>query len=184
LLSDIITMMVFGDINPSGKLPFVVPHKESDLPQVNWDTTSQFYQYYHGYTKLEKEGIEPLLPYGYGLSYTTFEISDSEFETDGKKVTASCKVLNKGKRAGSEVVQLYVGFKNSKVDRPIKILRGFQRISLEAGEIKEALISCPVDKLCWYNPDTDKMELEHMEYEIYIGTSSDNNDLMASTILL
>jgi len=179
-----IAEIIFGDINPSGKLPFVVPHKESDLPQVNWDTTSQFYQYYHGYTKLEKEGIEPLLPYGFGLSYTTFEISDSAFETDGKKVTAACKVSNKGKRAGSEVVQMYVGFKNSKVDRPIKILRGFQRISLEAGEIKESLISCPVDKLCWYNPDTDKMELEHMEYEIYIGTSSDNNDLMASTILL
>ena len=75
-----IAEILFGDVNPSGKLPFVIPERESDLPQVNWDTTEQWYDYYHGYAKLEKEGIEPLFPYGFGLSYTRFELSDAEFQ--------------------------------------------------------------------------------------------------------
>ena len=67
--------ILFGDVNPSGKLPFVIPQDEADLPQVDWEATEQYYGYYHGYTKLEKEGIAPLYPYGHGLSYTTFKVS-------------------------------------------------------------------------------------------------------------
>lgn len=179
-----IAEIIFGNVNPSGKLPFVIPHKETDLPQVNWDTTSQVYDYYHGYTKLEKEGIQPSVPYGFGLSYTSFSVKDAEFHTDEKKVFASCQVTNTGETEGTEVVQMYVGFKNSSVDRPVKILRGFKRVSLKPGETKKVSIECPVEQLCWYNPDTDKMELEHMDYEIYIGTSSDNKDLLCGTLKL
>src|SRR5690554_1095291 len=126
-----IARTLFGEVNPGGKLPFVVPYRENDLPQVDWDTSEQYYDYYHGYAKLEKEGIEPLLPYGFGLSYTEFEISNPDFSVEGEEVKAACDVENTGDRAGDEVVQLYVGFSNSAVDRPVKLLRGFKRVSLE-----------------------------------------------------
>jgi len=93
-----IAEILFGDVNPSGKIPYVIPYREEDLPQIRWDTQSQFYNYYHGYAKLEKEGIEPLLPYGFGLSYTTFKISDGIFKADETRVTASCTVENTGGR--------------------------------------------------------------------------------------
>ena len=81
--------VIFGDVNPSGKLPYVVPVDEKDLPQVDWEATEQYYGYYHGYTKLEKEGIAPLYPYGFGLSYTTFACSDAKFGADEEKICAS-----------------------------------------------------------------------------------------------
>jgi beta-glucosidase len=176
--------ILFGDVNPSGKLPYVLPYKESDLPQVNWDTNEQFYNYYHGYAKLEKEGVEPMLPYGFGLSYTKYEIKDASFWVEAGKVIANCTVSNIGNMDGNEVVQMYVGFKNSKVDRPVKLLRGFERVELKAGESKTVSISCPVEKLRWYNPETNSWELEKMDYEMYIGNSSDNKDLLQGKITL
>ncbi|MDR2792531.1 MAG: glycoside hydrolase family 3 C-terminal domain-containing protein [Treponema sp.] len=177
-----IAEILFGDINPSGKLPFVVPKEENDLPPVKWSALNEFYGYYHGYTKLEKEGIDPLLPYGFGLSYTSFKISSARFSADDKTVAASCLVWNTGCRAGDTVIQLYVGFKNSKIDRPIKLLRGFIRISLNARERKRVILSCPLEKLKYYNTTMATFELESMEYEVYIGTSSADRDLFAGTI--
>ncbi len=179
-----IAEIIFGDVNPSGKLPFVVPFRESDLPQVNWDTTTQWYDYYHGYAKLEKEGIAPSIPYGFGLSYTVFSVENAEFRASGNIVTASCDVTNIGDRSGDEVIQMYIGFKNSAVDRPVKLLRGFQRVSLEKGETRKVEISCPVEELYWFNPKAGRMELEHMEYEVYIGTSSANEDLLQGSVTL
>lgn len=179
-----IAEILFGDVNPSGKLPYVVPFRESDLPQVNWDADSQWYDYYHGYTKLEKEGVKPLLPYGFGLSYTEFAMSEPSFKADAEKVYACCKVKNTGAVDGAQVVQMYAGFGNSCIDRPVKILRGFSRVDLKAGEEKEVRISCPIEKLKWYNPKTSAWELEHMEYEIYIGFSSDSKDLAKGKIVL
>jgi beta-glucosidase len=179
-----LAQILFGDINPSGKLPYVQPVRGEDLPRLNWDTTNQWYDYYHGYAKLEKEGIEPLFPYGFGLSYTSFEVSGAAFSTDGTSVTGSCSVRNTGSREGDTVIQLYVGFKHSKLDRPVKLLRGFSRISLAKGERKEVRISCPVEKLRYYNAETAAFELESMEYEVYLGTSSAGRDLLAGTVRL
>lgn len=176
-----IARILFGDANPGGRLPFVIPKKESDLPKVAWDTTSQWYDYYHGYAKLEKEGVKPSVPYGFGLSYTTFTVSNESFQVKDGKLTAVCDVKNSGSVAGEEVIQLYVGFKNSKMDRPVKLLRGFTRVPLIPGESKRVSISTGLDKLQWYNPDTNQWELEKMEYEAYIGTSSDNRDLLEGT---
>jgi beta-glucosidase len=173
-----------GRVNPGGKLPFVVPLREEDLPQVDWDTTEQYYSYYHGYAKLEKEGIEPCLPYGFGLSYTTFKLSNPEFLAGDKKVTASCDVENSGKRTGDEVVQMYIGFRNSSVDRPVKLLRGFKRVTLEPGAKRRVTISCPVEKLRWFNPETDRWELEHMDYQVYIGNSSSDKNLLEGTVTI
>ncbi|WP_276929709.1 beta-glucosidase [Herbinix luporum] len=179
-----IAEILFGDVNPSGKLPFVIPVKESDLPQVNWDTEYQYYDYYHGYAKLEKEGVKPSVPYGFGLSYTSFEISEAEFTADNDYVSASCSVKNIGDMDGEEVIQVYVGFKNSSIDRPVKLLRGFQRVELKKGEEKKVTIKTPIEKLKWFNEETNSWELEHMEYEVYIGTSSSNEDLLEGKVIL
>ncbi len=176
--------ILFGDVNPSGKLPYVIPFKETDLPQVNWDTRSQWYDYYHGYAKLEKEGIKPSVPYGFGLSYTAFEVKKPSFKAEAEMISAACDVTNIGERAGTEVVQMYVGFKNSSVDRPVKLLRGFKRVELEPKESKRISITCPIEQLSRFNPEANRMELEHMEYEIYIGTSSANEDLISGTFRL
>lgn len=179
-----IAEIIFGDVNPSGKLPYVVPFQESDLPQVNWDTESQWYDYYHGYTKLEKEGTVPSVPYGFGLSYTTFETSAARFEVKNQSIEAQVTVTNTGDRSGDEIIQCYIGFENSSVDRPVKILRGFERVNLAQGESKTVAITVPFEELTWFNPDTDQFELEYMEYTVYIGTSSANDDLLAGIVSL
>jgi beta-glucosidase len=172
----VIAETLFGDNNPGGKLPFVIVKKESDLPQVDWTAEEQVYNYYHGFQKLEKEGIEPSVPYGFGLSYTSFEYSGASFKVEGDTVIASVTVKNSGKRDGDEVAQFYVGFSKSNIDRPVKSLRGFKRITLKAGESKPVEISCPLSKLTWWNED--KWELEKMTYEGYIGSSSAEKDLL------
>jgi beta-glucosidase len=179
-----IAKTLFGDVNPGGKLPFVVPTSENHLPQVDWDAHEIQYDYYHGYTRLDKAGIVPSLPYGFGLSYTTFDISHAEFTVANDQIEASCEVKNMGDITGDEVVQLYIGFSNSKVDRPVKVLRGFKRVTLVPGQSVQVQISCPVEKVKWYNPATNGWELEHMEYEVYIGNSSAPHDLIQGSISL
>lgn len=179
-----IAQILFGEINPSGKLPYVLPYDEKDLPSVVWDTTNQFYDYYHGYAKLEKEGKKPLLPYGFGMSYTNFSLDNPIFSANQDVVEARCTVANTGKLDGTEVVQLYVGFKHSAFDRPVKLLRGFSRVFIKAGQSEDVCISCPVEKLKYYNPESATWELEHMKYEVYIGSSSSDEDLMKGSIEL
>lgn len=174
--------VLFGKVNPGGKLPFVLPTEENHLPQINWEADEIEYKYYHGYAKLEKEGIKPSLPYGFGLSYTTFEFNDAEFTVDDKHVTATVKVKNTGEVEGDEVVQLYIGFSNSSVDRPVKSLKGFKRVTLAAGEEKTVEVTAPIEKLKWFNPETDSWELEYMDYEVYIGNSSSPNDLIKGNV--
>lgn len=179
-----IAEILFGYVNPSGKLPYVVPYSEKDLPQVNWNTREQFYEYYHGYTRLDKYNVKPMYPYGYGLSYTTFKIADIRAHVCGKKIEASCNLKNTGDRAGDEVVQMYVGFSNSEIERPVKLLRGFLRVHLQPGDEKRVKISCDIDTLRWYNPESESWEIEHMEYQIYLGTSADEEQLLKDTIKL
>ena len=96
----------------------------------------------------------------------------------------TARVKNTGDRDGDEVVQLYVGFQNSAVDRPVKQLRGFTRVSLKAGEEKTVEIVTPVEKLKWYNPVYREWQLEHMDYPIYVGSSSAQEDLTETVISL
>ena len=176
--------IIYGDVNPSGKLPFVIPNREDQLPSVDWNGTTQYYDYYHGYRKLDKEEIRPAVPYGFGLSYTTFSVECMKAWTADGLVYACCDVKNTGGREGTEVIQMYVGFPHSKVDRPVRTLKGFKRVSLQPSEKRTVVISCPVDELAWFNEETDSFETEHTEYEIYMGTSSAPEDLLMTTITI
>lgn len=176
--------ILYGDVNPSGKLPYVVPYSEDDLPHVDWEATDQYYEYYHGYTRLEKNGVKPLVPYGFGLSYTTFDITDPTAVVDGDQLKVTAKVKNTGTTDGEEVVQVYVGFENSAVDRPVKQLRGFQRVAIKAGEETEVEITTPLEKLKWYDPVYREWKLEKMEYPIYVGSSAADEDLKKVSVTI
>lgn len=179
-----IAKALFGDVNPGGKLPFVVPTSESHLPQVDWDADAITYNYYHGYAKLEKEGIAPSLPYGFGLSYTRFSVSNAAFAVSDGQIIGSCDIANSGDTAGDEIVQLYIGYSRSKLDRPVKTLRGFKRITLKPGQKERVEIACPLEKIKWFNPDTNTWELEEIAYDVFIGTSSADKDLIKGMIRL
>lgn len=179
-----IAEIIYGDVNPSGKLPFVVPVSEDDLPHVDWEATDQYYEYYHGYTRLEKNGVEPLVPYGFGLSYTSFEFGEPAAQINDDELVVEVPVTNTGERAGDEVVEVYAGYENSAVDRPVKQLCGFARVSLEAGEEKTVTVTTPVDKLKWYDPVYREWRLEKMAYTIYAGSSSDAADLRTTQLMI
>ncbi len=173
-----IARTLFGEVNPRGKLPFVTPKSEADLPAMDWNAEKISYDYYHGYAKLDKEQKPASFPYGFGLSYTTFSLSGTSFAVDGDRLVAAASLKNTGARAGDEVVQLYMGFSRSRVDRPMKVLRGFQRVSLRPGEMKGVSLSCSLAELRWYNPETRRWEREPMRHGVFLGTSSNSKDLI------
>ena len=174
--------IIYGDVNPSGKTPFVIPYNEEDLPYVNWEANNQYYEYYHGYSRLDKSGIKPLVPYGFGLSYTTYKIDDPSVEIVDGVMLAKANITNTGLIAGDQVVQLYIGAKQTNIDRPLKQLRGFTRLSLNPGEKKAALIKVPLDKLQWYDPVYRIWKLEETTYQVYLGFSESEDDLVMTEI--
>ena len=177
--------VLFGDVNPSGKMPLTTPKDEAQLPDFDEFADRTEYGPYHGYTLFDRKGYEPAFPFGYGLSYTTYEYGNLEVLTpkvspDGR-VEVRVDVTNSGKRAGEEVVQLYVGFSRSKVERPVKLLRGFDKVPLAPGETKAVTLSVPVKDLAWFNPETSSWQIEPMTYEVLVGPSSRREDLLKGT---
>lgn len=164
--------ILFGKVNPSGKLPFVVAHEESDLPQINWNTQEQTYEYYHGYTLLDKKKIPALYPFGFGLSYTIFKMDDLKAWKEKDRLCATVSVTNTGTRTGTEVVQMYVGAQGSCVDRPKKVLKAFERVKLKKGEKKEVMLSCDMEDLAYYDEENERYVIEAVKYEVYVGNSS------------
>jgi beta-glucosidase len=174
--------ILFGKVNPSGKLPFTIPKDQAHLPYFDIYTDEIEYGYYHGYTLMEKENIEPAFPFGFGLSYTKYSYKNIRVESIDEEISVSVDVSNIGTIAGEEIVQLYVGFEDSSVDRPIKLLRGFKRVALKPNETKTVSIEVKKKNLAWYNPENNAWEVENIEYTIYIGASSNNKDLLAAKI--
>lgn len=170
--------VLFGKTNPGGKLPFVIPKKKEDLPEIDWDAEEFRYDYYHGYTLLNKSHVKPLYPFGYGLSYTTFTLAGMKAWRDEENLYASVIAKNTGKREGSEVVQMYVGAADSKVERPEYVLKDFQKIRLDAGEEKEVKLVCPIREMAYFDEGRNEFVAEFsIPYEVYVGTSSLREEL-------
>jgi beta-glucosidase len=173
------TRVLFGDVTPSGKLPFVTPCKESDLPPVDWLADEQEYGYYHGYAKLDKEGIRPRLPFGYGLSYTTFELGKVKRKSiQGGIAVFEAEVKNTGNRAGGEVLQLYAGWNGSRMDRPEKRLQDFMKVYLDPGESRTVELRVRKNDLAYFDETIHSFVEEDIEYTAYIGTSSAEDRLV------
>lgn len=174
--------ILLGEANPSGRLPFTVPKSASQLPQFDNQSLQVEYDYYHGYTLADKQGTEPRYPFGYGLSYTSFALHDlslaaSEVPADGV-VEAAIDVTNTGKRAGQEVVQLYIGFPAATVDRPVKLLRGFEKLALAPGETKHVKFLVPVKDLAYYEVATRAWVVERGLHSVLVGPSSRAAELL------
>lgn len=176
--------ILYGDVNPSGKLPFSIARNAADYPFFNPYTMKIEYGYYHGYTLFEKKEIEIAYPFGHGLSYTKFEYDGLEVEevnAENETVKVRVEVSNTGKFAGEEVVQLYVGFSNSEIDRPVKLLKGFDKIDLKQGEVKTVEFEIDFEELAWYDVESDSWQIEKMNYEVFVGPSSDSAQLLADS---
>lgn len=169
--------ILFGDVCPSGKLPYTVAMSEDSYPDFNPDCTYAEYGYYHGYCKMDKENLPVAYPFGFGLSYTSFELSDPKIEVFDNRAKISVNVKNTGKVKGAEIVQLYVGCEGSSVDRPVKVLKDFQRIELNPGEEKKAVLTVTKEDMAYYNEKTDAFEAEDITYIAYTGNSSAASDL-------
>lgn len=169
--------ILFGDVTPSGKLPYTVAMKEEDYPDFDPDCDYIFYEYYHGYCKMDKEDRDVFYPFGYGLSYTTFDISTPTVEVFNDTAKINVTVKNTGDYKGAEVVQLYVGCEGSAVDRPVKILKDFQRVELLPGEEKQVNLAVTKEAMAYFNEEKNEFTTEDITYIAYVGNSSDSKSL-------
>jgi beta-glucosidase len=159
---------LFGDVNPAGKMPITVPRTVGQLPVYYNRKPTSFRNYLF-------ESRAPLYPFGFGLSYTTFTLTDLKLANStigpAGRTTASVTVTNSGTRAGDEVVQLYVHDVVASVTRPVKQLRGFQRVSLKPGE--STVVTLPIGpEALWLIDQNMQRRVEPGDFEILVGDSS------------
>lgn len=177
--------VLFGDVNPSGKLPFVIPTDASQLPKVDFFKANEiYYDFDHGYRKLDREGNKPAYPFGFGLSYTKFAYGEACAEVVGDEVVVKTSVKNVGDVAGTEVVEVFVSVPESKVERHVKELKGFARVELAPGEEKPVEIRVPVAELKYYDEATNSWVLEHTAYDFKVGASEAERDLKTVCVSL
>ena len=177
-----------GAYTPSGKLPVTFPNKWEDCSAFNTykakDSVTEYSDgIYVGYRHFEKDNIKPLFPFGYGLSYTTFDYKNLKITKDGNMVKAAFEIINTGKAAGAEVAELYVRDIESKVDRPVKELKGFKKVYLNPGESKPVEITLDESAFSYFDPETNEWALEPGEFEIQVGASSKDIKLKDSITL-
>ena len=178
-----IARVLFGDVNPSGKLTCTYPKQLMDSPAHALGTYpgtngTLFYKegLLVGYRWFDAKDIEPEFPFGFGLSYTTFEYSNLKFvpgqDTNGLVVTVEFEIANTGARAGAEVAELYIHQDHPSLPRPLKELKGFKKISLKPGEKKT--VSIPLDQraFAFYDPAKSGWVSEAGDFKILVGSSS------------
>jgi beta-glucosidase len=193
-----IARILFGDVNPSGRLPVTFGVRREDYPDTanfpgrgDYGTRQSTVRYtegvFVGYRHFDKRGIAPLFPFGHGLSYTTFNYGNLQLSQSGtpvgSSILVSVDVTNTGKRAGEEVVQLYVRDPETKTDRPPRELRGFDRVALQPGETKAALFTITPRDFAFFDVPGAQWKAPAGRYDIEIGASSRDIRLKTSLVL-
>ena len=178
--ADAIADVLFGDVNPSGKLSVQLPRHVGQYPfsyrQMRTSRPNEGGEFVKYITCYADVSSKPLYPFGYGLSYTTFEYSnfyltDSVMPLDGS-TEAHVTVTNTGNRSGAEVVQLYIGDLVAKGVRPYKELRGFERVNLLPGESREVVFTLDADRMSYYEPEHLSWTLEPGDVAVMVGANS------------
>jgi len=173
--------VLYGVVNPSGKLPVTFPKAFADSPAYgHYPGENLHVDYaegiYVGYRGFDKKGVEPLFPFGYGLSYTTFAYGPLKIDANavkvGQPVSMSLSVRNSGRRAGAEVVQLYLAPPPSGVDRPAKELKGFARVTLEPGQAKTVSFTLDQAAMSYYDTGVHDWVAEPGRFTVLVGASS------------
>jgi beta-glucosidase len=184
-----LAQVLFGDVNPSGKLPVTFPASDGQMParhtaQYPGDGDDVYYDegLLVGYRWYDATGRTPLFPFGYGLSYTSFAMRDLSVTRSGSRLVAKVTVTNTGRRAGAQVVQLYVGSPASAKEPPRR-LEAYAKVSLAPGQSRRVTLTLAVSSLAsWDNPDTGWV-LHKGAYRVYVGDSSRSLPLSASVRL-
>ncbi|WP_448543374.1 glycoside hydrolase family 3 N-terminal domain-containing protein [Roseiflexus sp.] len=177
--------VLFGDVNPGGKLPITFPRHVGQIPLFYAHRPSGARSFFYG--PYMDESNEPLFPFGFGLSYTRFAfehlvITPEKAPTDGE-VQVSVEVINTGTRAGDEVVQLYTRTEGASVTRPVKELHGFQRVHLAPGERKRVTFTVPIELFAWYDAAMQRV-VEPVAIQVMVGNSSAHLPLCATLTLI
>ena len=173
--------ILFGDVNPSGKLAETFPEKLEDNPAYLYylgekDVVEYREGIFVGYRYYDKKNMDVLFPFGYGLSYTTFEYTNLVFDrskmTDQETLTVSVEIKNTGKVFGKEIVQAYVAPTKGEVIRPLKELKGFEKVALNPGETKTVVFTLDKRSFAYYNIELKDWLVKTGKYSILIGASS------------
>ncbi|MBA58904.1 MAG: hypothetical protein CMQ40_07000, partial [Gammaproteobacteria bacterium] len=172
-----IARIIFGEVDPYGRLPVLFPKSDSQLG--DWDVNSLTVEHtlFHGYRYLDMNNEKPLFPFGFGLSYTDFLIRNLRIDRSGSGFSAIVSLANSGFRQGNSLIQVYLSCSDSKLERPQKELKGFGRLSLEPEEEKDLEFEIADDDLKYYDDETG-WELEPCLYTFSFGFSSE--DLLLS----
>ena len=164
--------VLFGDYNPCGKLPVTFYKDSKQLPDYeDYSMKGRTYRYFN----------DPLFAFGYGLSYTQFQIGDGTLEKQGDNYKMTIPVTNTGKRDGTEIVQLYIRDMSDK-EGPIKSLRAFQRVDVKAGQTSQASLVLTPKSFEFFDTETNTMRTKPGNYQIFYGNSSRPEDLKTTTI--
>jgi beta-glucosidase len=154
-------------VNPSGKLPVTFYRSDSQLPDYeDYSMKGRTYRYFS----------DALFPFGYGLSYTKFAVGDGRIAKQGDNFVLTVPVSNKGKRDGTEIVQVYVK-DPADTEGPLRSLRAFQRIDVKAGKTAEAVLTLTPKTFELFDPKTNTMHTHSGRYEVFYGNSSHPEDL-------
>ncbi len=178
--------LLFGDSNFSGKLPFTVGQNESDYPQFqNSGAGAATIDYLHGYRLFEKNSKPVRYWFGYGMSYTTYSYSNlqvlcSKVSPSGR-LNVQVTVTNNGKVAGDEIVQLYIGYPNSKApQRPVKELKAFTRVTLAPGASQNVQLSIPASDTAYWDVSKNAWTVESVAHKVLVGPSADPTQLLSA----
>jgi beta-glucosidase len=164
--------LLFGDISPSGKLPFTVAKSERDYPHFDKNADRIEYGYYHGYALFEREGRAPRFAFGHGLSYTRFAYRALKLRRTKGAIEIAVSVTNEGASAADDVVQIYASFPGTAAERPKKVLKAFARMTLAPGETKTIRREVSLQDLMWRDAATHSWKLESGRHTFHAGGSS------------
>ena len=176
--------LLFGEVGPSGRLPFTVAASEDDYPFFDRDADEIEYGYWHGYTKLDREGRAPRYAFGHGLSYARFAYRALKARRTRDGIEAQVTIRNEGDVPSDEIVQLYVGFPGTLAERPAKLLRGFERVTLAPGETRTVRFRVPERDLAYYDEAAAAWRTEPGPHTVHVGPSSEPARLRTATVRL
>ena len=172
-----------GAVNPSGRIPFVIPHDESHLPFFDRNAKAITYDYWHGQWKLDRDGNKAMFPFGFGCSYTTFSYSDVTVEIE-EVVKVRCAVRNTGAHNGATVVQVYVSHNESAIERPLRRLVSFKRVELAAGETMNVECEFPISKIATRDTASRSWFVEGGNWNCEVGQFSGDPQSLSASFLV
>lgn len=174
--------LLFGEVSPSGKLPFTVAKCADDYPYFDKNADMITYDMWHGYSLFDRDRTTPRYAFGHGLSYVEFGYSGLAASVTEDHIILSASVTNSGATDAEEVVQVYISFPGVDAERQDKLLKSFKRVTVAQGETLTVNLTVALESLKWRDPETHKWRLEAGDYGIHVGGASDR--LISTTVRL